>query len=126
MTLKLLFVFIALSAVLNAAEYKTFSTDSLQSNLFPENEIEKSDFWFGRDKGLHFAGSFILTGIASQSLKHFSKTSANKSIVVGVSFTFSIGLTKEIFDGQKENNIFSYKDLTADALGILVGFFVFR
>lgn len=123
MLFRLIMLLICLSSIVNATELKSFSADSLQFKS--KNEI-KEDLWFGRDKGLHLAGSFILSGFTSQALKRFSKSGSDAGITIGISFTFSLGMAKEIYDGQKSNNIFSYKDLTADALGVLIGFLVFK
>jgi uncharacterized protein YfiM (DUF2279 family) len=35
--------------------------------------------------------------------------------------SFSLGLGKEIYDHRKPSNRFSYKDLTADIVGIVIG-----
>jgi uncharacterized protein YfiM (DUF2279 family) len=48
-----------------------------------------------------------------------SSLTQTKSIAAGAVFTFGLG--KEIYDSHKPNNRFSWKDLTANVFGIVVG-----
>jgi|GEM_PF-402997 len=79
------------------------------------------DSWFSRDKGLHLAGSLMTTVAISKSLQRFGNKSSTKASYWGVGLTFSLGLGKEIYDHRKPSNRFSYKDLTADIVGIVIG-----
>jgi putative lipoprotein len=79
------------------------------------------DSWFSRDKGLHLAGSLMTTVAISKSLQHFGNTSSARASYWGVGLSFSLGLGKEIYDHRKPSNRFSYKDLTADIVGIVIG-----
>ena len=89
-------------------------------------KIENRDEWFSRDKGLHVAGSFISTGLVMMSGNRLLDFEKKKSKIVGVSFTFGLALGKELYDSQQQNNHFSYKDLTADILGIVLAVIVFK
>ena len=91
-----------------------------------EKKIEYKDEWFARDKGMHLAGSFISTGFVMTSGNRLLNIENQKSKIIGVSFTFSLALGKELYDSQQENNHFSYKDLTADILGIVLAIIVFK
>ena len=100
-----------------------------RQKLLPDSSfkpIEIKDEWIARDKGLHFAGSFISTGLIITSAKRFSDFTDHQSRVAGISITFSLGLGKELYDSRQSNNHFSYKDLTADIAGIIVALLVFK
>jgi len=80
-----------------------------------------NDRWISVDKGYHLIGSIIsTTGITNLNIR-FAKIENDKSLFIGAGFTLSLGLGKEFWDGRQENNYFSWKDLTADILGILIG-----
>lgn len=84
------------------------------------------DSWFSSDKGLHFIGGMISTVSVGKSMQRFAKTERKKSIMIGAGFTISLGLAKEAFDSLQPKNIFSYKDLLADCLGIAIGIILLR
>ncbi len=79
------------------------------------------DSWVSRDKGLHLVGSMISTIAVSKISQTFYAKSHSESIKIGIGFTFGLGLGKELWDSTKKNNKFSYKDLTADIIGIIIG-----
>lgn len=81
----------------------------------------KSDKWIAVDKGYHLVGSLICTTGISNSCLRFAKIKKERSIQIGAGFTITLGLGKEFWDGRHKNNIFSWKDLTADILGIIIG-----
>ena len=110
---------------LSAGITKTFSIDSLQVTKKLSYPAGK-DNWLAKDKGMHFVGSFIVSGVTTLSLKRFAGYSNIKSVNIGVTFSVGLGFIKEIYDGQQEKNRFSYKDLTADVLGCFLAYFVFN
>jgi len=110
---------------LSAKGHKVFSVDSLYLSTHKSHLTFKDD-WIAKDKGMHVVGSFIAAGITMSSLKRFADFSKTRSVNYAVSFSFSIGLFKEIYDGQQNNNQFSYKDLSADLLGNIIAFLVFK
>jgi len=86
-----------------------------------EEKKEVDDRWFSADKGFHVMGSMISTTLIGQiSLKGFDN-SIEKSKVIGAGTTFTLGLAKEFYDSQKPKNYFSWKDLAANGVGIIVG-----
>ena len=113
------------SSPLFASSNKTFSVDSLQSNK-NNSHLHSQDNWIAKDKGMHLVGSFIVSGATTLSLKRFRGYSGTKSLNIGVSFSFGLGIIKEIYDGKQENNKFSYKDLSADLIGSLLAYIVFK
>jgi len=92
---------------------------------FDEGKKKKTDDrWFSADKGYHVVGSMISTTLIGQvSLRGFDN-SKEKSKAIGASFTFTLGLVKEIYDSQIPNNYFSWKDLAANGVGIIVGIII--
>ncbi len=101
---------------------KLINPDSLSTTndlLIETNTIK--DRWFSVDKGYHLIGSIISTTGISKSCMQFADIKKEKSIQIGVGLTFALGLSKEIWDGYKKNNFFSWRDLSADVLGILIG-----
>jgi uncharacterized protein YfiM (DUF2279 family) len=95
------------------------ANDSLTVTAY--EEFDKNDLWLGEDKGYHFIGSMILTVGIIKALEQSSQSSdleiRNKTVLI----SFSIGLGKEIWDGTKKRNYFSYKDMIANITGILTG-----
>jgi len=79
------------------------------------------DFWFSRDKGLHLNGSIILTTGIGTSLRRYSDFPDKKIIKTAAGFTLMTGIFKEIIDGTRKNNRFSWKDLSYDVAGVLIG-----
>jgi len=93
---------------------------SIESKPITETNIQL-DRWISADKGYHLIGSLISTTGISRSCMQFADIKKEKSIWMGAGITFTLGLGKEFWDGHKKNNIFSWKDLSADILGILIG-----
>jgi putative lipoprotein len=79
------------------------------------------DSWTGMDKARHFTASFIITGASAYWMKHEENRNAHASLAAGMGFAFSLGIAKEIGDMRKPGNFFSWKDLAADAAGVLAG-----
>jgi uncharacterized protein YfiM (DUF2279 family) len=114
------FIFLLIFQNLQAAE--KFNRALLcETTISAQQQKSHGDRWFGRDKGLHFVGSMISTVAVGKTSQTFFDQSKEQSLKIGVGFTFALGLGKEVWDSTKKNNKFSYKDLTADILGILMG-----
>lgn len=89
-----------------------------------EEKKEVDDRWFGADKGYHVIGSMISTTMIGQiSLRGFDN-SVEKSKAIGAGATFTLGMVKEIYDSQKPKNYFSWKDLAANGVGIIIGIII--
>ena len=80
-----------------------------------------SDLWFSRDKAHHFLTSAFFTTTGYYYCREQMKFSNFKSQQGGACFSISLGLIKEVRDGMKANNNFSWKDLVADILGTAIG-----
>jgi len=76
-------------------------------------KINKGDsFYPAFDKGFHFIGSMIATGII---------TFGFNNILIGAGVTLALGITKEISDGvRKDGSGFSFHDLTYDVAGVAI------
>ena len=49
------------------------------------------------------------------------KLDRSQSKMISAGITISLGIVKEIVDGSKTNNRFSWKDLVADLIGVTIG-----
>ena len=85
------------------------------------NKNIKRDSWLSPDKGYHIVGSMIGTTLAGKlSLGAFETTKQNSQII-GAGVSLTLGVLKEVHDSGKPDNLFSWKDLAADGVGILIG-----
>jgi uncharacterized protein YfiM (DUF2279 family) len=82
---------------------------------------EIKDHWFSPDKGYHLMGSVISTTLIGQISMSGFNNSTEKSQIIGAGTTFSLGLAKEIYDSGRQRNYFSWKDLAANGLGVIIG-----
>jgi len=119
-----LYLFISIlfcSGKLFSQEVHFVRDDSTQIIYSEEKYIFRSDPWLGRDKGLHFVGSMIGTALMININSELFKMSSNEAKFTGAGFIFTLGMSKELFDSKQAFNKFSWKDLAADAAGILIG-----
>ncbi len=79
------------------------------------------DQWWAPDKGLHLIGSMMVTVGTAKTLEQQFALSRSQSRKWAMGFSFSLGLGKELRDSRQKHNFFSWKDLMADALGIVLG-----
>ena len=103
--------------------------DEQKTSITLQQDIKKGNAegpWFSADKGSHFIGSLICTICFAKSIYEFSKVNKDNSVYLGTGITFSLGLGKEIRDSFQPGNIFSYKDLVANCLGIVLGILLLR
>jgi len=84
-------------------------------------EIVNKDNWFGLDKARHVVASFLLTGCTSWVAKYKYNLDSEKSVLLGVTFTMSLGVGKELWDSRSPRNRFSWADIAADLVGIFLG-----
>lgn len=118
--MKFIIIFCALFiTVFNGKSQDTLKVNNYGEEIIEINRIEKVDCWFALDKGQHFTGSLIGTLLLSQANNRCFGINKSESKKIGVSIVFSIGVTKELLDSKKVNNIFSWKDLAANIAGIL-------
>ena len=79
------------------------------------------DPWLGFDKAQHAAFSFLLTLGNQYTLVNKIDVSERRALPVSMTGTAVVGLAKEVYDrrwGRRRH--FSYRDLVADAVGIVL------
>ena len=80
-----------------------------------------ADDWLGRDKALHAGGSFLLTLSGQYVLVAKGGLSEGDALPLSAGAALTLGLLKETVDaGRKTAPLFSWRDLAADALGVLL------
>ncbi len=82
------------------------------------NRTFRNDPWLARDKALHLSYSFLWTLSSQYVLTHKTALSHNEAIPWALTSGFTIGLTKELYDHRRPQNVFSWRDMTANAVGI--------
>lgn len=98
--------------------------------ILPSNPNEKSDTleihdkWLAWDKGKHFGVSAYLSAISYKIYHDFYHNPKESSLYFSGGLTFSLGLGKEVYDKNRPQGKFSYKDLVADVLGIGLGLWI--
>lgn len=78
--------------------------------------VQNSDSWTGTDKLEHFAVSAPFGALGAYLMRD-----TEHPVIYGTLIGTVPGLMKETFDGTCPTDGFSYKDLTADAVGALTG-----
>lgn len=78
----------------------------------------RNDPWIARDKALHLSYSFLWTLSSQYVLTHKTALSHNEAIPWALTSGFTIGLTKELYDHRRPAGFFSWRDMTANAVGI--------
>lgn len=111
--MKFIWIFIIIFSVSLCAENTALKFDSKDGNV-----KELKDSFFGRDKGYHFLGSLMSTILIAKSSEDIYDYKLPKQKQAGMAITLSLGISKELIDSTKKNNMFSWKDLAADLLGI--------
>ena len=76
----------------------------------------KYDSWTGKDKELHVGISTILGASAYTLTKD-----TDHPFLYATGLAIIPGVAKELYDSRPQGTGFSYKDLTADLVGSLVG-----
>ena len=86
-----------------------------------DKSLKDNDRWFARDKIEHFSlSAFYAASTAKVAHRHF-EMSKERSLVIGVSVTVSLGVLKEGIDFKTRKGISSKKDFIWDLAGALTG-----
>ena len=83
------------------------------------------DRWLAVDKYQHVVASAFLMGVSYNMARVEGKMTRKNAMVLGCSFSFSLGITKEIRDYFHPKGVASFKDIVADVLGIGLGILCF-
>lgn len=99
--------------------------DTLTTPLLPNpctsNGMRCGNRWLGPDKALHLGASFLGTVSMQYVLTSKGGISEGAALPISAATTLSAGLIKELIDANREQDpLFSWKDLTADTVGILL------
>jgi uncharacterized protein YfiM (DUF2279 family) len=86
--------------------------------------VQVTDAWFASDKLQHFGMSFAVTAFAFAGARVVGME-RDPALRVAVPVAAVAGVGKEISD-RRRGDIFSVRDLVADALGITAAFFLLR
>ena len=83
------------------------------------------DEWLGRDKALHAGASFLLTLSGQYVLVSKGGLSEDGALPLSAGAALSLGLLKETADASRATApLFSWRDLAADAVGVLLAVLV--
>ena len=126
MFIRFLFIIIIASLALNAQndlnniqEINT-STASSKDLDNMKNKAERVDKWFAIDKLQHFSYSCLVSLGCQYVLVNKQNNSEEESLPISSALSFSAGLLKELNDNRGKNGFFSWKDMVANAAGIVV------
>ena len=117
---RLLVLFIVISAFPVYSAGFCLTADSIDTSA-GNDLLTSADPWLGVDKAVHLVGSMISVTGTAVSLQRLCQQSRQDAKVIGFGFTITLGLGKELMDMRKPGGFFSYKDLTADIAGSIIG-----
>ena len=92
------------------------------SSRIATQSVLPSDTWFAKDKADHLVTSAFLVGFGYYIIHKELDRSVMASQNITAGFSFSLGISKEIYDGVSQKGRPSYKDLIADLAGIALGY----
>jgi uncharacterized protein YfiM (DUF2279 family) len=85
----------------------------------------EKDEWISQDKLLHLLTSSYMVGFSYRAYHDGFDNPPGNSRVFAVSVTALSGIGKEIYDLKRPERTASWKDIAADAAGIVLGVLVF-
>ena len=88
-------------------------------------KADSGDKWFAMDKFLHFAASAGITGLSYHCYHCQYNNPEKNSIYFSISIAGAAGIGKEVYDHRFKKTGWSWKDIVADAAGIVVGYYLF-
>ena len=88
---------------------------------FAEKKPEVKDDWIAIDKVQHFSYSLLISLGCQYVLVNKMNNTEKSSLPISSAFSFSTGLLKELNDQKAKDGFFSFKDMVANFIGIMVG-----
>ena len=82
---------------------------------------EVKDDWIAIDKLQHFSYSLLISLGCQYVLVNKMNNTEKSSLPISSAFSFSTGLLKELNDQKGKDGFFSFKDMVANFVGIMVG-----
>ena len=79
-----------------------------------------NDSWSGQDKAQHFIAS------AGNEYAQHQGNSRDRSAVIGLMFSVSLGASKELWDSRPAGSGWSWKDFAWDVAGASTGYAVWQ
>ncbi|NOY76763.1 MAG: hypothetical protein GXO76_02710 [Calditrichaeota bacterium] len=123
-SLFLLIIFWILVPASGLAQFRSpAGTSPPRVNAFPRDFFPgcSGDKWIANDKYRHFVGSAFAAASGYWMMRYNLRRPKKEAILFGGGFSFSLGLGKELRDKYFHAGCASWKDLTADLLGIAFG-----
>jgi len=102
-----------------------FAQEPIKQEAKESREKNNSDKWFAMDKLLHFTASAGITGLSYHCYHCQFNNPEDKSIYFSLSIAGVSGIGKELFDKKIRKTRWSWKDITADIVGVTAGYFLF-
>ena len=93
---------------------------------FAEKKPEVKDNWIAIDKVQHFSYSLLISLGCQYVLVNKMKNTENSSLPISSAFSFSTGLLIELNDQKGKDGFFSFKDMVANFVGIMVGAIIIK
>ncbi len=124
---KILFLFIFILGLVPSKSPAQFrestATNTKFLKAFPRDFLPgcSGDKWIADDKYRHFVGSAFAAAFGYCALHYYLDQPRNEAILFGGGFSFSLGIGKELHDKYFHAGCASWKDLTADILGMTFG-----
>ena len=79
------------------------------------------DEWLARDKALHVGAGFLITLSSQYVFENKLELTDGEALPVAMTTALSAGVLKEVMDSQRFHAPhFCYRDLVADAVGVLL------
>lgn len=98
-----------------------FNDDNIEVKKSKNTNTEVKDDWIAIDKLQHFSYSLLISLGCQYVLVNKMNNTEKSSLPISSAFSFSAGLLKELNDKKGKNGIFSFKDMVANFVGIMVG-----
>ncbi|MBI6528952.1 YfiM family lipoprotein [Proteus vulgaris] len=79
-----------------------------------------NDNWRGKDKAQHFLFSMVASAGANAYAAH-QNYGHKEGVLIGLSFSISLGAAKELYDSRPEGTGWSWHDFAYDVAGATAG-----
>jgi len=100
-------------------EWDGRALESVPTDLL--DTLAQPDEWLARDKALHVGASFLITLSSQYVFESKLELTEGEALPLAITTSLSAGVLKEVLDSQRAHALhFCYRDLVADAIGILL------
>lgn len=84
-----------------------------------------NDNWQGKDKAQHFLFSMVASAGANAYADH-QNYSYREGLVIGLPFSISLGVAKELYDSRPQGTGWSWHDFAYDVAGAAAGSLLYQ